>query len=67
MLITQSRKFATLPNRLFSGPQKFTELTKPPISCLRIEGVMVAIYIDDITVIGHTYEESVFGTIKTIK
>ena len=50
-----------------SGPQKFTELTKPPISCLRIEGVMVAIYIDDIIVIGHIYEESVFGTIKTIK
>ena len=25
------------------------------------------IYIDDIIVIGHIYEESVFGTIKTIK
>ena len=27
-------KFVVLPNRLFSGPRKFTKLTKPPIACL---------------------------------
>ena len=60
-------KFVVLPNRVFSGPRKFTKLTKPPIACLRIEGVIVAIYIDDIIVIGDTYEECLIGTIKTIK
>ena len=52
---------------MFSGPRKFTKLTKPPIACLRIEGVIVAIYIDDIIVIGDTYEECLIGAIKTIK
>ena len=60
-------KFVMLPNGLSSGPRKFTKLTKPPIACLRIEGVIVAIYIDDIIVIGDTYEECLIGTIKTIK
>ena len=50
-----------------SGPQKFTKLTKPPIACLRIEDVIVAIYIDDIIVSGDIYEECLLGTIKTIK
>ena len=60
-------KLVVLPNGLSSGPWKFTKLTKPPIACLRIEGVIVAIYIDDIIVIGDTYEECLIGTIKTIK
>ena len=60
-------KFFVIPNELSSGPRKFTKLTKPPIACLRIEGVIVAIYIDDIIVIGDTYEECFIGTIKTIK
>ena len=60
-------KFVVLPNGLSSGPQKFTKFTKPPIACLRIEGVIVAMYIDDIIIIGDTYEECLIGTIKTIK
>ena len=60
-------KFVVLPNGLSSGPRKFTKLTKPPIACLRIEGVLVAIYIDDIIVIGNTYEECLIGIFKTIK
>ena len=59
-------KFVVLPNGLSSGPQKFTKLTKPTIACLRIEGVIVPIYIDDVIVIGETYEECLTGTIKTI-
>ena len=70
MLITQQRygdskylqfyggkfflKFVVLLNGLSSGPRKITKLTKPSIACLRIEGVIVAIYIDDIIVIGET-------------
>ena len=59
-------RFVVLPNGLPSGPRKFTKLTKPPIACLRIEGVIVAIYIDDVIVTGATYEECLTGTIKTI-
>ena len=47
--------------------QKFTKLTKPPTSCLKTEGVIVATYINYIIVIGETYEECLIGTIKTIK
>ena len=47
-------KFVVLPNPLSSGPKKCTKLTKPPIACLRIEGVIAAIYIDDTIVIGGT-------------
>ena len=54
------------PNGLSSGPRKFAKLTKPSIPCLRIEDVIVAIYIDFI-VTGETYEEWLIGTIKTIK
>ena len=59
-------KFVVLPNGLSSGPQKFTKLTKPPITCLRIDGVIVAVYIYDIIVIGDTYEECLIGIIKAI-
>ena len=45
---------------LSSGPGKFPKLTKPPISCLRTEGVIVAIYIAE------SYE-CLIGTIKAIK
>ena len=40
-------KFVVLPNALSSGPRKFTKLTKPPIACLRIELVIVVIFIND--------------------
>ena len=50
-------KFVVVPNGWSSGPRKFTKHTKPVISCLRIEGVIVAIYIDDIIVIGETYKQ----------
>ena len=55
-----------LPNELSSGPRKFTKLTKPPIACLILEGVIVAIYIGDIIFIEESYEECLIG-IKTIK
>ena len=33
-------KFFMLPNRLSSGPRKFTQLTKPPLAVLRLEGII---------------------------
>ena len=48
-------KSVALLNGLPSGPRKFTVPIKPPIACLRIEGVIVAIFIVDTFVIGDTY------------
>ena len=31
-------KFVVLPNGLSPGPRKFTKLTKPPLTMLRMEG-----------------------------
>ena len=45
-------KFFVLQNGLSSSLRKFKKLTKLPIACLRTEGVLVAIYMDDIIVIG---------------
>ena len=56
-----------LPNGSSSGPQKFAKLTIPPTTCLRIKGVIVVIYIDDIIVIGDSYKECLIGTVKSIK
>ena len=53
-------KYFVLPNGLSPGPGKFPKLTEPPISCLRTEGVIVAIYIAE------SYE-CLIGTIKAIK
>ena len=39
---------------------------EPPIACLRIDGVIVAIY-NDIIIIWDTYQDYLIGTIKTIK
>ena len=60
-------KFVVLPNELSSGPRKFTKLTKPPLAVLRLEGIIIAIYIDDLIILGETYEECLTGSIKTIK
>ena len=60
-------KFFVLPNGLSSGLRKFTKLTKPPLAVLRLEGIVIAIYIDDLIILGETYEECLTGSIKTIK
>ena len=47
-------KFSVLPNELSSGPRKLTKLTKPPIAVLRSEGIIIAIYIDDLIILWKT-------------
>ena len=59
-------EFCTLPNGLSQGPRKFTKLTKPPLSCLRKEGVIVDIYIDDLFNTADSFEECLQGEMKTI-
>lgn len=55
-------QFAVLPHGIFSGLWKFTKLIKSTIACLRIEGIIAVINIDDIIFIGETYEEYPVGT-----
>ena len=56
-----------LPNGLSSEPRKFIRLTKPPIAVLRLEGIIIAIYKDDLIIFVETYEECLTGSNKTIK
>ena len=44
----QLYKFLVLPNGLCCGSRKFTELMKTPIATLRLDGHIIAIYIDDL-------------------
>ena len=60
-------KFMVLPNGLSPGPRKFTKLLKPPIAVLRKDGVTISIYIDDIILMGDTFEECISSLLKTIK
>ncbi len=39
--------YTCYPNGLSSAPRDFTKLLKPPLSYLRLQGVTIAIYIDD--------------------
>ena len=48
-----------LPNGYKKWPLKFTKLTKAPMANLRIKGHLVAIYIDDIFIVGLTFQEFV--------
>ena len=59
-------QFSVLPNGMFSDLGKFTKLTKSTIACLRIEGIILVINIDDIIFIGETYEECPIGAIEIL-
>ena len=58
-------KFVVLPNGLSPGPRKFTKLTKPPLVILRMQGYIVAIYVDDIIAIGQSFEECFLAVAET--
>ena len=63
----QFYKFLVLPNGLCCGPRKFTKLMKPPIATLRLDGHIIAIYIDDLINVGLTFDECVENVITSIK
>ena len=50
-------KFRVLPNDLCLRPRKFTKLMNPPVVSMRINGYIVAIYIDDLINIGLKFQE----------
>ena len=60
-------KFFVLPNELSSGLRKFTKLTKRSLAVLRLERIIIAIYIDQLILLGDTHEECLTGSIKTMK
>ena len=49
-------KFTALPNGYGPGPRKFTKLLKPPLAALRNAKVNVSSYIDDLIILGHSFE-----------
>ena len=59
-------KFLVLPNGLSPGSRKFTNLTKPPLAMLRMQGYTVSIYNDDIIAIDQSYEECLLTVVETI-
>ena len=60
-------KFVVLPNDLSPAPRKFTKLTKPPFSMLRMQGYTVAMLIDDIIVIDQSFEGCLLLVVETIR
>ena len=60
-------KFLVLPNGLCCGPRKVTKLMKPPIATLRLDGHIIAIYIDDLINDGLTFDECVENVITSIR
>lgn len=49
--------YKCLANGLSSAPRDFTKLLKPPLACLRVQGVTIAAYIDDTYIQGKTADE----------
>ena len=60
-------KFLVLPNSLCCSPRKFTKLMKAPIAILRLDGHIIAIYVDDLINVGLTFDECVENLIASIK
>ena len=59
-------EFQALPNGLASGPRLFTKLTKPFFSHLRKKGLLNSPYIDDVLLLGESWEDcrdNVFATV----
>ena len=60
-------KFLVLPNGLCCGPRKFTKLMKRFIATLRLDGHIIATYIDDLINVGLTFNDCVKNIIASIK
>ena len=57
-------QFVALPNGYSPGPRKFTKLLKPPLSFLRMEGVTVAAYLDDLFTLNRIKDKCTENIIK---
>ncbi|CAG2198200.1 unnamed protein product [Mytilus edulis] len=63
----QLYQFTAMPNGLSPAPRIFTKLLKPVLSSLRKEGYVNCAYIDDILLVGDTYEECLNNVQETMK
>ena len=52
-LRAQLYKFTCLRNGLYSGPRKFTKLSKPPLAELRLDYVIITAYIYDLITLAY--------------
>lgn len=52
-------KYTCLPFGLSLAPFLYTKLTKPVVAKLRVQGILVSLYLDDTLIIGRTYAECV--------
>ena len=50
-------QFTCMPNGLSSAPRYFTKLLKPVLATLRSQGFASCSYLDDILLLGNTYQE----------
>ena len=60
-------QYTVLPNGLSSAPRLFTKIMKPVLASLRQEGHLVSCYIDDIFILGDSYEDCLFSLEQTAK
>lgn len=58
-------QFTCLPFGLNRAPYTFTKLLKPIVSHLRERGVLLVIYLDDLLILGDSYEECSRNTLIT--
>ena len=63
----QLHKTLVFPNGLCCGQRKFTKVVKPPIATLRLDGHIIAIYIDDLINVGLTFDGCIKNVITSIK
>jgi hypothetical protein len=61
-----SQEITVFPNGLCSCPRKFTKLFKPVLATLRLKRHIIIIYIDDLFLVGHSYEQCVHTVIETL-
>ena len=60
-------KYTVFPNGLSTCPHKFTKMTKPPLSHLRLLNHIISGYIDDCYPQGSTYQRCIINVIDSIK
>ena len=60
-------KFLVFPNGLSTCPRRFTKLLKPALATFRLNGHIIVCYIDDILIIGRTYEQCLQSLCESFK
>ena len=53
----QSYEFSCLPFGYSLGPRVFTKIFKPIVACLRLNGLRIVIFLDDILLASSSYQE----------